>query len=352
MLLATEKFVLRRILNFIRRRGRNLRSLLIIGAGKIGRQFYSEIITNQHFGYKLLGFVDDRIQADMNGEYAGPISELDTILESKNVDDVIIALPNYAFSKIKEVITICEKYPIKVRLIPDYFQFISDKYSVSMFGSFPVITTRDHRINEFQWRILKRIFDITFSLFCFLLFFSWLFPLVTLFIKLDSKGPVLFKQERWGRNNKRFSAYKFRSMVCGGKDIDENGKYKQALKNDPRLTRVGKFLRKTNLDELPQFINVLKGELSIVGPRPHPTPLNLESREYINKYMRRHIVKPGITGWAQVNGFRGETTSNKKLMLKRVEYDLWYIENWSFLLDIQIIILTIWLMIKGDPNAY
>ena len=140
-------------------------------------------------------------------------------------------------------------------------------------------------------------------------------------------------------------------MICTSVDLDENGKYRQASKNDKRITRAGKFLRKTNLDELPQFLNVLKGEISIVGPRPHPTPLNLESKDSVDKYMRRHLVKPGITGWAQVHGLRGET-KEKSLMQRRVEYDLWYIENWSFWLDIQIVFLTIWRMIKGDPQAY
>ena len=162
----------------------------------------------------------------------------------------------------------------------------------------------------------------------------------------------VYRQERWGRNNKRFIAYKFRSMQvdeCG--EVDENGKFRQATKHDPRVTKVGKFLRKTNLDELPQFWNVLKGDMSIVGPRPHPTPLNIESKDKIRLYMFRHLVKPGITGWAQVNGFRG-STENHELMQSRINHDIWYIENWSIWLDVQIIGLTVWNMIKGEKNAY
>ena len=140
-------------------------------------------------------------------------------------------------------------------------------------------------------------------------------------------------------------------MVVSGKDVDENGKHKQASKNDPRITKIGKILRRTNLDELPQFWNVLKGQMSIVGLRPHPTPLNLESKDKVHLYMLRHLVKPGITGWAQVNGYRGETKDISK-MQKRIDYDIWYIENWTFMLDIQIIFMTIWKMLKGDPNAY
>jgi putative colanic acid biosynthesis UDP-glucose lipid carrier transferase len=178
-----------------------------------------------------------------------------------------------------------------------------------------------------------------------------LFPLIGILIKLDSKGPILFKQERWGKNNKKFNVYKFRSMTIKSRDTDKKGRYIQARKGDPRITRVGRLLRKSNLDELPQFINVLKGEMSIVGPRPHPIPLNLESKDKVRYYMLRHLVKSGITGWAQVNGLRGEIRSTEE-MQKRVDYDLWYIENWSFYLDMQIIASTVFKMFKGDPNAY
>jgi putative colanic acid biosysnthesis UDP-glucose lipid carrier transferase len=222
---------------------------------------------------------------------------------------------------------------------------------VATFGKFPIISVRDIELDEIHWRILKRGFDALFSLIAFIFVFSWLWPLIALGIKVTSPGPIFFKQERWGRNNQKMLCYKFRSMVSTCKDIDENGKYVQATKNDPRITRFGRFLRKTNLDELPQFWNVLKGEMSIVGPRPHPTPLNIESKEKVDHYMLRHLVKPGITGWAQVNGYRG-STKNPEQMKKRVEHDIWYIENWSLWLDIQIIFMTIWRMIRGDENAY
>ncbi|HNB57005.1 MAG TPA: sugar transferase, partial [bacterium] len=162
---------------------------------------------------------------------------------------------------------------------------------------------------------------------------------------------VFFKQERWGRQNKKIICYKFRTMISQSRDVDDSGKYQQATQDDPRITPLGRFLRKTNLDELPQFWNVLMGQMSVVGPRPHPTPLNMESKEVIENYMLRHLVKPGITGWAQVNGYRGETR-DPELMQKRVNHDIWYIENWSFWLDIQIIFLTVWQMIKYDTKGY
>ncbi|MCX6168385.1 MAG: undecaprenyl-phosphate glucose phosphotransferase [Ignavibacteriales bacterium] len=350
-LLTIEKYLVRKFIDIIRLRGRNLRSILIIGAGTVGKRFHHEIMTNPHFGYKFIGFLDDSKKSELNGTYLGPISELDSILESNEIDNVMIALPNHAFSKITEIVKICERYPTRVRLIPDYFQSISSRYSISMFGNLPVISIREDKINDLGWRMIKRGLDTGFALLAFVLIFSWLFPLIAIFIRLDSEGPVFYKQERWGRNNRRFYIYKFRSMNCNCSEIDENGKYRQASKNDIRITRFGKFLRKTNFDELPQFWNVLKGEISIVGPRPHPTPLNLESKDSVDKYMRRHLVKPGITGWAQVHGLRGET-KEKSLMQRRVEYDIWYIENWSIWLDLQIIFLTIWRMIKGDPHAY
>ncbi|MBZ0198570.1 MAG: undecaprenyl-phosphate glucose phosphotransferase [Ignavibacteriaceae bacterium] len=351
LLLTLERYSFRLLLGYFRKRGKNLRNILIVGAGEVGMNFFETILTNPHFGYRLVGFLDDKEIPKLNGEYLGPISNLENVLEKKAVDNVIIALPNYATERLEEVIQTCERYTTRIKIIPDYFKFVSDKYTVSMFDRFPVISVRDDRINDFQWRLLKRTFDIMFTSILFLLVFSWLWPLIGAVIKIGSPGPVLFKQSRWGRNNKKFITYKFRSMVITSKDIDENGKFQQATKDDPRITGIGRILRKTNLDELPQFWNVLKGEMSIVGPRPHPGTLNIESRKKIKLYMQRHIVKPGITGWAQVNGFRGET-GTRDLMQKRVDHDLWYIENWSFWLDINIIFLTVWLMVKGDPNAY
>ncbi len=349
--ISTEKFIFRKILNRIRAKGRNARNLLIVGAGNVGNEFYDTIRKNPHFGYKIIGFLDDRKKDFLNGQYLGKINDLDKVLDKQQVDNVIIALPNSATSRIEDTVRICEKHTTRVKIIPDYFKFVSSKYNITMFGHFPIISVREDRLNEFHWRVLKRTFDIIFTVFLYVFVFSWLWPLISVLIKISSSGPVLFKQERWGRNNKKFITYKFRSMSNDSLDVDNQGNYRQAQKDDPRITKIGKILRKTNLDELPQFWNVLKGDMSIVGPRPHPTPLNLESKEKIRLYMLRHLVKPGITGWAQINGFRGGTEA-PELMQKRIDNDLWYIENWSFWLDIQIIFLTAWNMLRGDPNAY
>jgi putative colanic acid biosynthesis UDP-glucose lipid carrier transferase len=351
ILIVTQKYILRKYLNYVRSKGRNIRNLLIIGAGEVGQNFYESIKNNPHYGYRLIGFLDDSKKELLNGKYLGKIEILETLFDKMRIDEVIVALPNYAIEKLEWVMATCNRHTTRVKIIPDYFKFLSERFEISTFGRFPVISVRTDKLNEFHWRLIKRAFDTIFSLLLFIFIFSWLFPIIALIIKLTSPGKVFFMQERWGRNNKKFYAYKFRSMKDGLKDVDENGKYLQAKKEDPRITKIGKILRKTNLDELPQFINVLKGEMSIVGPRPHPTPLNLESKEKIRYYMLRHLVKPGITGWAQINGCRGETETEEK-MQRRVDHDLWYIENWSFWLDIQIIILTIWNMLKGDKHAY
>jgi len=200
-------------------------------------------------------------------------------------------------------------------------------------------------------RFFKRCFDLSITTLLFVFFFSWLWPLLALLIKITSPGPVFFKQERWGVQDMPIICFKFRSMIRESRDIDENGRYQQAIRNDWRVTPLGRFLRRSNLDELAQFINVLKGEMSIVGPRPHPTPMNLEIKDSIPNYQLRHLIKPGITGWAQVNGLRGETDS-LDLLRRRVEADIWYIENWSLWLDIKIVWRSICLMLKGDPRAY
>lgn len=351
-ILITVKYYSRILLHYLRKKGRNLRSILIIGAGEVGERFYSTINENPHFGYHLIGFLDDNKKQMANASYLGKIDDLPDILSKNVVDDVIIALPTYALERIERVINTCDNFPTRVKIIPDYFRFItSSKFSVSMFGKFPIISVRTDRINELHWRILKRLFDLVLVVLITVFILSWLCLLISILLKLTSSGPVLFRQERWGRSNKRFLVYKFRTMYESSKDIDENGRYNFTVKDDPRITCIGRFLRKTNLDELPQFLNIFRDDMSLVGPRPHPTPMNLQAKDDISQYMLRHLVKPGITGWAQINGFRGDATKNS-ILQSRINYDIWYIENWSFQLDFQIILITIWKMLIGDPHAY
>lgn len=331
--------------------GKRTTSLLVIGAGEIGMSFNSIISNNYKLGYTVTGFLDDNVKPGLNGQYLGKIDDLNSIFQKREIDDVIIALPNNAVDKIKYAIKISEENGKRVRLIPDYFR-LSPSISISTFDTLPLISLRTIPLDNNELRFFKRLFDILFSLFLFVFFFSWLFIIIAIVIKATSKGSIFFLQERWGINGKKIMCYKFRSMFSNkNNEIDENGNFNPTIKNDPRITKVGVLLRKHNLDELPQFLNVLKGEMSIIGPRPHASLQNEEMKQIIKNYMLRHLVKPGITGWAQVNGYRGET-KELKMMQKRIDFDIWYIENWSFWLDCQIIIQTVINMIKGDKNAY
>ncbi len=344
--ISLERLIFRKVLERLRKKGRNLRTILFVGGNEITLDLYEQIGKNKELGYYVTGFLNDFPVPSLNGKYLGKISDLEKILENTKVDNVLINTTQFSDKQINDIIRTSEKHPTRVRLVRGYKNYTTGNDRLNIFDKFEIETVRKDYLYSTHWRILKRIFDIVFSLLVILFVFPVLFPVVALLIKLTSEGPVLFKQERWGRGNKKFYVLKFRTMK-----VNNQSDFVQATKSDPRITGIGKFLRRTNLDEMPQFINVLKGEMSVVGPRPHPTPLNVFAKDKIDNYMLRHLVKPGITGWAQINGFRG-ATENELQMRKRVEFDLWYIENWSFWLDIKIIFKTIIKTITGDPNAY
>lgn len=349
--MPVQKLVIRLLDKKMKASENIMRKVLIVGAGNTGIEFYQQYVKDKHYGYKLAGFIDDETRPSLNGHYLGRTSDISEVLSKHELDDIIVTLPFTEESQIRNIVSIGEKQGKRIRIIPNYELFGDGNVQIDKLGSLPIITLRSSPLDVTDNKIYKRIFDILFSLAAIVFVFSWLFPIIALIIKLTSKGPIFFKQERWGLNNKTIICYKFRSMKVCSKDVDEDGNYLQAQKNDPRITPIGHFLRKTNLDELPQFFNVLLGSMSIVGPRPHPIPLNMLSKEHVDKYMMRHWVKPGITGWAQVNGYRGET-QKPILMKKRVEFDMWYIENWTFWFDLQIIAQTLVNMVKGEKNAY
>jgi putative colanic acid biosynthesis UDP-glucose lipid carrier transferase len=351
ILLPTVKLLIRILFKKLRNSNNYARKVLIVGAGENGMNFYENCVANHFYGYQLTGFLDDEKQPQLNGEYLGKTEDIENVIANYEVDDIVVALPVTKEMQIRKIVAVGEREGKRVRIVPDYTTFSGGKMHVDSLGSLSVITLRSLPLDYLDNKFYKRIFDIIFSVLGIVFLFSWLFPIIASIIKLTSKGPVLFKQDRWGLNNKVITCLKFRTMVANCKNVDENGNYLQAQKNDPRVTRIGKFLRKTNLDELPQLFNVLFGSMSLVGPRPHPVPLNISSKDSIEKYMMRHWVKPGITGWAQVHGYRGETR-DRFTMKKRVKYDLWYIENWTFWLDLQIIVQTLVNMIKGEKNAY
>lgn len=350
--LPAQKVALRVLFKKVRNSPNVQRKVLIVGAGQTGLNFYQNYVRNHHYGYQLTGFVDDQKNPLLNGHYLGKTSELKSVIARHELDDIVVTLPMSRESEINDIVNLAEREGKRVRIIHNLEHFGNGRMRVDAMGHLSMITLRALPLDSLDNKIYKRLFDIAFSLLVVVCVLTWLFPLVALLIKLTSKGPVFFKQERWGLNNKTITCWKFRTMkACSCKDVDEKGKYRQAHKNDPRITPVGRILRKTSLDEMPQFINVFLGSMSVIGPRPHPLPLNTESKDSIEKYMMRLWVKPGISGWAQVHGYRGET-KDPLLMEKRVRHDLWYIENWTFWLDLQIIVQTLVNAVKGEENAY
>lgn len=345
---SIRTIIFRLILEYLRGKGVNVRNLIIIGGGETGRNFYNLIMENPEFGYNFSGFVSVA-KEEKNTGAVGDISLLEEIITSGKIEEAVIALTENESSPLDDIIKICNRQAVKIHIIPDYFRFLSKKFAVSMIGNLPVISVRNEPLDEAGWRLIKRIFDLLFSLIIIVLILSWLFPLIALIIRLDSKGKVFFTQERIGQKNKKIKIYKFRTLR-----INRDDKYMPVVENDPRITKAGKFLRKSNLDELPQFINVLLGDMSVVGPRPHAISFNETYSGMFDEIKMRHNVKPGITGWAQVHGLRGDVADpvdNRIRTVKRIKYDLWYIENWTFWLDIQIILVTVWQMVKGKTKG-
>jgi putative colanic acid biosynthesis UDP-glucose lipid carrier transferase len=350
-LLTLTKYIVRKNVHSAIFQGKLLDNVIIVGASPSGIDFYETINKYYYYGYKCIGFVDN-LQTQLNGcPYLGPVDNLSILIKEKRIDEVVIALPETDTDTIQFCLEVCDFYSTKARIIPNLQQYATANIQVNNIGLMPVINVRSLPLDKKENQVLKSVFDVAFSVSFFLFLGWWLLPLIALAVKLTSRGPVIFRQERWGLNNEKITCYKFRTMVEGSSETDEEGYFQQARKRDPRVTRLGAFLRKTNMDELPQFWNVLLGNMSVVGPRPHPTPLNLESMHTVENYMLRHLVKPGITGWAQVNGCRGETKEPGS-MQRRINFDLYYIHRWTFWLDCQIILQTVINILRGDQNAY
>jgi putative colanic acid biosynthesis UDP-glucose lipid carrier transferase len=352
LVFPVQKLLIRVILKKIRKSDSILKRVLIVGTGDTGLDFYKNYVKNHQFGYKLTGFLDEQTHPSLNGHYLGSLSDLEKVITKHELDDIVITTPLTGGTQLRSIVELGEKEGKRIHIIPDYQQLGQGRVQIKQMGDMPMITLHSLPLDAIENQFYKRVFDIVFSLLVIVFLLSWLTPLIALLIKLTSKGPVFFKQERWGLYNRPIVCYKFRSMVACSKDVDDKGNYLQAKKGDPRVTSIGKFLRKTSLDELPQFFNVLGGSMSVVGPRPHPVPLNIVSKNSVENYMMRHWVKPGITGWAQVKGYRGETSSDPVRMKKRVEADIWYMENWTLWLDLQIVVQTVVNMVKVDKNVF
>lgn len=340
-----ERNLIRLFLRNIRKKGYNLKQILLVGYSNATEGYIDRIMQNPEWGYEIRGILDDH--KEIGYQYRGIkvigwLADLDIILPESHLDEIVITLGLNEYTKLGMLVNKCEKSGVHTKFIPDYNNIIPTKpYTEDILG-LPVINIRHVPLTNWLNRFVKRAVDIFGALVALILFFP-IMIVVSIIIKMTDSGPLIYKQERVGLKNEPFYMYKFRSMVVQ-KESDEKSKW--TVKDDPRVTPIGKFMRKTSIDELPQLFNILKGDMSLVGPRPERPQFVEKFKEEIPRYMIKHQVRPGLTGWAQVNGYRGDTS-----IRKRIEYDLYYIENWTLGFDFKIILLTFF---KGfiNKNAY
>ena len=341
-LMLFERLSIRMVLRTLRRRGFNQRYILIVGWNHAAERFVDVLESQPWFGYRILGYLSDN-EAKKAAKHGvpriGELKKLPEILSAHLLDHVIIALPRNEFAAISQVIANCEVAGTQSLILPDYFDLLPARPRFETFGDMPLIDTRYVPLDDALNAALKRTFDIVFSA-VVLILLSWLYGLIALGVKMSSPGPVIYRQERVGKNRRTFQMYKFRTMrhdeETAQSDDETDADTGWTIENDPRCTRFGAFLRRTSLDELPQFWNALVGDMSVIGPRPERPFFVEQFRDEIPKYMIKHRVRPGITGWAQVHGWRGDTSISQ-----RIEYDIEYIENWSFWMDLRIVLRTL-----------
>jgi putative colanic acid biosynthesis UDP-glucose lipid carrier transferase len=333
------------ILKKYRSFGNNSKTTVVLGFDEFSEKVIKIFNVKSNLGYKFLGFFSNKLY--QNNFYLGKVDECFNYILENQVDEVYCSLTSISANKINEIKKFTTENNIPLKLIPNSIELYSKSQRVEYYDDTLVVLSLEKLPFESTENFyVKRIFDILFSLSVCLGLLSWLIPVLWIIVKIESKGPLLFKQKREGINGEEFICYKFRSMK-----INDFSDKVHAKKNDSRVTKVGAFLRKTSMDELPQFFNVLLGDMSVVGPRPHIESLSLEYQKDVDDYLKRHIVKPGITGLAQVSGYRGEVQKRSDIK-NRVRLDIFYIENWSFLLDLKIIIKTVFNVFKEDEKAY
>lgn len=337
----------RMLLKFYRRKGYNFKRVVIVGAGKNGMELYRAMRDDISSGFNILGFFDDNLALkDILPSYLGTTDKVEEFAIAKDIDEIYCTLPGTNDEKILRMLNFAEKQMIRFYIVPGFYRNVKKSMVMEFLESVPLLTIRREPLQAFYNRALKRSFDLVFSSVVLCTIFPILYVLIGFLIKRSSPGPIFFKQKRTGLYGHDFECYKFRTMR-----VNDQADTMQAVKDDSRKTKIGDFLRRTNLDEFPQFINVFKGDMSVVGPRPHMLKHTEQYSALIDKYMVRHLVKPGVTGWAQVTGYRGETKTLEQ-MEGRVKRDVWYIENWTFFLDLKIIVVTLVNMFRGDKNAY
>lgn len=337
------------LVKLYRRKGGNLRYVILVGTSSSNLELYHEMTDDSYTGYRVNGYFDftpsDRFPEKC--PYLGTPSDVPAYLQNHpEVSHLFCSLPSAHRDSIIPLINYCENHLVHFNSVPNLHNYLQNRVYLNMLGDVPYLSLRRDPLSETANKLVKRTFDIVFSLLFLCTLFPFILLLVFIMTKLTMPGPLFFRQKRNGLNDKEFYVIKFRSMK-----VNAEADTLQATKDDPRKTKWGNIMRKTNLDEMPQFINVLLGDMSIVGPRPHMVKHTEEYSQLINKYMVRHFVKPGITGWSQVTGYRGETKELKD-MEGRIRGDIWYIEHWSFWLDLYIIYKTVANVFKGEKNAY
>ena len=331
----------------MRNKFRLQKNVVILGYNEISKRLIQYFKEEAKFVH-VAGCFEDKERVHELSEFpiAGDLKDCMAFVRENQVTEIYSTLAPEHFPDLYELAKVAEKEFVHFKFVPDYKIFVNRNIYVDFIDNIPILSLRNEPLEDTGNRIKKRFFDIVFSALIIIFLLSWLIPLIALLVKLDSKGPVFFRQLRSGKNNQPFMCIKFRSLR-----VNDEANSKQVTRNDNRITRLGRIMRKTNIDELPQFFNVFMGDMSVVGPRPHMLKHTEDFSHLYKQYMIRHFVKPGLTGWAQVNGFRGEITDNK-LLQKRIEYDIWYMENWTLSLDLRIILMTAFLSIKGDKNAF
>lgn len=320
--------------------GGNFRQVVIVGEEKHTSHLVDFFNENPNYGYKLLKLFD------LKTNKKEKIQDCFQFVKENKVDEIYCALSDLSNTDVNNFIDFADNNLKTLKFLPDEKELTSRNLKLDYYGYIPIVSLRNIPLDDTANKIIKRVFDLLFSILIIVGILSWLTPILAILIKLESKGPIFFKQKRNGLNYHEFECYKFRSMT-----INEIADIEQVSKNDPRITKIGKFIRKTSIDELPQFFNVFLGEMSVVGPRPHMVSHTEMYAKKVDKFMVRHFIKPGITGLAQTNGYRGEVETETDI-INRVKYDIYYLENWTLLLDIKIVFLTVFNTIKGEEKAY
>lgn len=347
IVLGTWWVVSRQFVKRYRNQGFNFKRVIVIGGGTVGVRLINEMLGDQGYGYHIVGFFDNNPKArSVSAAYQGTLDDVEQFVKTHQVDEMYCAVPDIEDNQnVSRMIRIADNNAVDFYYVPQFGRTVMRQFELQSMGDVPILAVHPYPLKNPINRVFKRAFDLLLSTVLLILSPLVIIP-VAIGIKLSSPGPIFFVQKRTGYRGKAFNCYKFRTMR-----INDDSDTLQATKGDPRVTKFGNFLRRTSIDELPQFYNVWLGEMSVVGPRPHMVAQTEMYSELIDKYMLRHTIKPGITGWAQVRGYRGQTEELWQ-MEKRVEYDVWYAENWSFFLDMKIIVRTVWNALKGEANAY